>query len=112
MRVTDEGEHFECKNDVQPTCRSHVSCTTCELQHKRGFVAEINITQKRTSWVPWALGFVVLAALIWFVAARNDSSTNTAARAGAYDTSSAAGTLGSPRDSAGMRADSMRIPPR
>lgn len=75
-------------------------------------MAEINITEKRTSWVPWAIGIAVIAALIWFVAARNDSGTANTARTGAYDTSSAAGTLSSPPDSAAVRADSMRVPPR
>lgn len=74
-------------------------------------MAEINITEKRTSWVPWAIGIAVLAALIWFVVARNDTSTASTARAGAYDTSSAAGTLSAPSDSAGVRTDTMRVPP-
>lgn len=74
-------------------------------------MAEINITEKRRSWVPWALGAVVLAALIWFVAAQNSPDTNQTARTNAYDTNSAAGTLDATRDSATLRADSMRMPP-
>lgn len=75
-------------------------------------MAEIKITEKRQSnWLPWLLGVVVLAAIIWFVAARNTTNGNTAARSSVNDTSSAAGTLAEPRDSMGVRVDSMRVPP-
>lgn len=75
-------------------------------------MAEIKITEKRqSSWLPWLLGIVALAAIIWFVAARNDSNGTTAARESMNDTTSAAGTLAEPRDSMGARTDSMRVPP-
>lgn len=74
-------------------------------------MAEINITKKQTSWVPWLIGAIVLAGLIWFVSMRNSPNAATAGRTGAYDTNSAAGTLASPQDSAMMRVDTLRTPP-
>ena len=76
-------------------------------------MAEINITKKQSSKVPWLLGAVVLAALIWFLAMRNDGTATTTARGGAYDTNSAAGTLAPSRDSSMMRTEPLRnSPPR
>ncbi len=74
-------------------------------------MAEIKITEKRSSWLPWAFGVIVLAALIWFVSVRRTPDATTAERPGAYDTSSAAGTLAAPRDSALIGADTLRVPP-
>lgn len=76
-------------------------------------MAEINITEKRRSWVPWILGGIVVAAIIWFMSVQNNSNANTAERTGAYDTNNAAGTLSAPRDSAAIRSDSdlLLVPP-
>lgn len=74
-------------------------------------MAEINITEKRRSWVPWILGGIVVAAIIVFMSVRNNSNANTATRTGAYDTNNAAGTLAAPRDSAAIRPDSLLVPP-
>ncbi|WP_309671849.1 hypothetical protein [Gemmatimonas sp.] len=74
-------------------------------------MAEIKITEKRGSWLPWVFGVVLLGALIWFVAMRGTPDATTAERTGAYDTNSAAGTLAAPRDSAVIRTDTMQVPP-
>ena len=79
--------------------------------HGEVFVAEINITEKRRSWMPWILGGIVVAAIIWFMSVQNNSNANTAGRTGAYDTNNAAGTLAAPRDSAAIRSDSLLVPP-
>ncbi len=74
-------------------------------------VAEIKIEEKSRSWMPWLLGAIVVAALVWFVSSRNDPASNMAGRTGTLDTASAAGTLAPSRDSAMMRRDTMTVPP-
>ena len=74
-------------------------------------MAEINITEKRRSWMPWILGGIVVAAIIWFVSVQNNPNNSTAERTGVYDTNNAAGTLAAPRDSSMIRSDSLRVPP-
>jgi hypothetical protein len=70
-------------------------------------VAEIPIRRKegRNVW-PLLLGLIVLAAVLWFVFARNSTNTATAVRAD----SAAAASGNVTRDSAGgttVRADSL-----
>jgi hypothetical protein len=65
-------------------------------------MAEINIQRKERSVWPWLLAGVLLLGLLWFLFARNspDGFTATGADSARWrDTSAAAGTLGSPRDS-------------
>lgn len=73
-------------------------------------MAEINIEEKKRSVLPWLLGAIAVAAVVWFLVAGRSPET-TADRGEAFDTRSNAGTLDTTGDSVLRRNDTLTVPP-